>query len=213
MSCGVDEAGRGPVIGPMVVAGVCAPRDALIAIGVRDSKKLSPKRRAYLAEEIRKIASQVIVLVIQPEEIDELRKEMTLNEIEVELFSRIISQIEGNTVYVDAADVDEERFASQILERIGKEIKIISKHKADDTYPEVSAASIIAKVERDRLVEDIKKELGEFGSGYPADERTREFLEEYFEEHGELPPHVRRSWKSAKRLLRRKEQRSLGDFS
>ncbi len=213
MSCGVDEAGRGPVIGPMVVAGVCASRDALISLGVKDSKKLSPKRREKLAKEIRKIASQIIVLVVEPEEIDSLRREMTLNDIEVELFARIISKMNDEVVYVDAADVDEERFAREIALKVRKDVKIISKHKADSLYPEVSAASIIAKVERDRIIEELKKRMGDFGSGYPADSRTKEYLEEYFNEHGDLPPNVRRSWKSAKRFLNRKRQSSLGDFS
>lgn len=213
MSCGVDEAGRGPVIGPMVVAGVCASRDALIRLGVKDSKKLSPKRREKLAKEIREVASQIVVLVVEPEEIDALRREMSLNEIEVELFARIISKMKDRVIYVDAADVDEERFAREIVARVEKDVEIISKHRADSLFPEVSAASIIAKVERDRRIEELKKEIGDFGSGYPADERTKEYLKEYFKKHGDLPPHVRRSWKSARRFLNKKGQSNLGDFS
>lgn len=212
MSCGVDEAGRGPVIGPLVVAGVCGEESKIASLRVKDSKKLSPKRRERLAEEIKKVAAKIVVIKIEPEEIDALRERMTLNEIEVELFARVISQLNGDKVYVDAADVNEERFAEEIKKRLGKDVEIISEHKADSKYPMVSAASIIAKVERDRIINELKKELGEFGSGYPADERTKRFLEEYVREHNELPPHTRHSWKSAKRAIKKKEQKKLGDF-
>ena len=212
MICGIDEAGRGPVIGPMVVAAVCADDEKLKDLNVRDSKKLSPKRREYLAERIKEMAEQIVVRVVDPEEIDTMREKMTMNELEVEIFAEIISELKGDIVYVDAADVDEERFAQEIRKRVCREVKIISKHKADSIYPIVSAASIIAKVERDRIIEEIAKEIGDFGSGYPADERTKKFLEEYYREHGELPPHTRRSWKSSKRLIKKSEQRHLGDF-
>lgn len=213
MICGVDEAGRGPVIGPMVVAGVCADEKEIEALGVKDSKKLTPKRREYLAERIKEVATQVIIRVVEPEEIDKMRENMTLNEIEVEIFADIISKLEGEIIYVDAADVDEERFARDIEEKIGRDVKIVSKHKADALYPIVSAASIIAKVERDRIIREISEEIGDFGSGYPADERTKRFLEDYYREHGELPPHTRRSWKSAKRLTKKGKQQTLGDYS
>ncbi len=212
MICGIDEAGRGPVIGPLVVAGVCGDESVIASLGVKDSKKLSAKRRERLAEEIKKVASKIVVIRVEPEEIDALREKMTLNDIEVELFARVISQLEGNRVYVDAADVNEERFAEEIKKKLGMDVEIISEHRADSRYPIVSAASIIAKVERDRIIEELKEELGEFGSGYPADERTKRFLEEYVREHNELPPHTRHSWKSAKRAMKRREQRKLGDF-
>ncbi len=212
MICGVDEAGRGPVIGPLVVAGICGDERVIASLGVKDSKKLSAKRREKLAEEIKKVASKIIVIRVEPEEIDALREKMTLNDIEVELFARVISQLNGDKVYVDAADVNEDRFAEEIKKRLGKDVEIISEHKADSKYPMVSAASIIAKVERDRIINELKKELGEFGSGYPADERTKRFLEEYVRGHNELPPHTRHSWKSAKRAMKKKEQKKLGDF-
>ena len=212
MNCGVDEAGRGPGIGPMVVAGVCAEREKLVGLGVKDSKKLSPKRREYLAGEIRKIAEKIVVRVIEPEEIDKMREEMTINELEVRIFAEVIDKLQGSEIYVDAADVNEERFAEEISSILSYAPKIISKHKADDLFPEVSAASIIAKVERDKIIEMIAEEIGEFGSGYPADERTKEFLKKYYEEHGELPPHVRRSWKSAKKIIAESSQKNLDMF-
>ncbi len=212
MVCGVDEAGRGPVIGPLVVAGVCADEDFLRSIGIRDSKKLSPKRREYLANIIKERADKVEILILEPEDIDAMRENMTLNEIEVVLFAKVIEKLGCDKVYVDAADVDEERFAQEIKSRLSRDVEIVSKHKADDIYPIVSAASIIAKVERDSLIAEIAEEIGDFGSGYPADPRTVEFLEKYYSEHGELPPHTRHSWKSAKRLVKKKQQRTLDTF-
>ncbi|NPA75364.1 MAG: ribonuclease HII [Euryarchaeota archaeon] len=212
MVCGVDEAGRGPVIGPMVVAGVCANEEFLREIGVRDSKRLTPGRRERLAELIKNEAERVVVRVVAPEEIDRMRESMTINELEVQVFSEVITELHAEVVYVDAADVNEERFAEKIKARVPFEVEIISRHKADDIYPAVSAASIIAKVERDRLIEKIASEIGDFGSGYPADPRTTEFLLQYYREHGAMPPHVRMSWKSVKKIIKRVEQSTLDAF-
>ncbi len=212
MSCGVDEAGRGPAIGPLVIAGVCADRDRLVEIGVKDSKRLSRKRRERLEKEIREIASRIVVKVIEPEEIDKLREKLTLNEIEVHGFAEVIEKLECAEVYVDAADVDAQRFAEDIKKLLSRDVKIISAHKADAIYPEVSAASIIAKVERDRRIDELVKEIGDFGSGYPADPRTSRFLEEYYREHGSFPPHTRHSWKNVKKIKERAQQKNLEDF-
>ena len=212
MGCGVDEAGRGPVIGPMVIAGVCADEKKLMKIGVKDSKKLSPSRREKLAQEIRKIADKIVIRKVEPEEIDETRNVMTINKMEEKLFADIIRELHCKKVYVDAADVDEERFARNILSYLNKEVKIISRHKADDIYPEVSAASIIAKVERDKIIEEISKEIGEFGSGYPSDPRTREFIKEYCRKYGKLPPHTRKSWDTVKKIIAEMKQKSLDGY-
>ncbi len=212
MSCGVDEAGRGPVIGPMVIAGVCADDDFLKSIGVRDSKKLSPKRRERLAELIRENADRVVIRVVSPEEIDRMRENMTINELEVRIFAEVIGELNTTRVYVDAADVNEERFGEEINRLLSAPIEIISQHRADESFPAVSAASIVAKVERDRAIAKITEEIGDFGSGYPADPRTYEFLLKYYMEHGTMPPHTRMSWKSVKKIMRMAEQRTLDHF-
>ena len=212
MGCGVDEAGRGPVIGPMIIAGVCASRKKLMEIGVKDSKKLSPSRREKLAEEIRKMADKIVIRRVEPEEIDEYRDSMTINQMETMMFASVIKELRCKRVYVDAADVDELRFAEDILSHLNKEVEIISRHKADDIYPEVSAASIIAKVERDRIIEKISEEIGYFGSGYPSDSRTREFIKEYYKKHGKLPPHIRKSWDTVKKLISETKQTKLDGY-
>ncbi len=222
---GIDEAGRGPVIGPMVIAAVIVDEDnipKLEELGVRDSKKLTPKRRERLFDEIIKLLDDYVILELWPEEIDS--REGTLNEFEVENFVKALNslKVKPDIVYIDAADVKEERFGEEIRKRLKFEAEIIAEHKADDKFVPVSAASIIAKVTRDRAIEGLKEEYGEIGSGYPSDPRTRAFLEEYYKQYGEFPPMVRRSWKTLRKIeknlraeIRPKEkkgQRSLEDF-
>ncbi len=212
MSCGIDEAGRGPVIGPMVIAGICASRRILLELGVKDSKRLSSKRREHLAEEIRKVADKIVVRVVEPEEIDGMRMSMTMNKMEALLFAQVIEELQCGEIYVDAADVDEERFSSEIGKHLKRDVKIISKHRADSIYPEVSAASIIAKVERDRRIKKIAKKIGDFGSGYPSDPRTIEFLVNYYRKNGKLPPYVRRSWATVRKIIAKTTQNSLDSY-
>ncbi|MEO2151636.1 MAG: ribonuclease HII, partial [Thermococcus sp.] len=109
-------------------------------------------------------------------------------------------KVKPDVVYADAADVDEERFGRELKERLGFKAEIIAKHRADALFPVVSAASIVAKVTRDREIEKLKAEYGEIGSGYPSDPRTRAFLENYYREHGAFPPIVRRGWKTLKKI-------------
>ena len=178
MICGIDEAGRGPVIGPMVIAGVIVSDDVeLMELGVKDSKRLSPNRRSELFEEITEI-SDYSIRVIPAEEIDSLRKSTSLNKIESNNFASIIQELcsEGDVAYVDSASTDEKSFGLEIKNKVDQNVDIISKHEADDTYPIVSAASIIAKVRRDEEVQKISEKIGEdIGSGYPSDMKTRDF--------------------------------------
>jgi len=198
---GIDEAGRGPVIGSIFVAGV-ANFEGLAEIGVKDSKRLSPAKREYLASLIEE-AADFYVVEMSAREIDERRKRQTLNEITVELFSKVLKHFRPDRAFVDAADVKPERFATNLRSNYrgegAGEIDIIAEWKADERYPLVSAASIIAKVHRDRSIRELEAELGaEIGSGYPADPKTIQFLKELLKE-GEmedLPRYVRQSWRT-----------------
>jgi len=218
MICGVDEAGRGPVLGPMVVAGLNLKDDSkLIEFRVRDSKKIEPKRREILAKKIKEIASNIEILVISAKDIDDMRKVMTLNEIEVNAFTKVIKKLKPETCYVDSADVNETRFAKDILSGLSFKSDIISKHKADDIFPIVSAASILAKTRRDEEVRIIAKKLegkikSPLGSGYPADPITQKFLKKWLELYEDLPPYTRRSWKTAQNILKEKKFKRLDDF-
>ena len=218
MICGLDESGRGPVLGSLVVAGVTFEDDhELREYNVRDSKKIAPKRRETLAEKIKEIAADYEVILISASDIDDMRKIMTLNEIETNAFSKVITKLKPDVCYVDSADVNDKRFGRDILSRLSFKPKIISKHKADDIYPIVGAASILAKTTRDENVRKIAKELEKklnlpLGSGYPADPITQKFLRTWVETFGELPPYTRRSWKTAQKILKGSKIKKLDDF-
>jgi ribonuclease HII len=210
---GVDEAGRGPVIGPLVVAGVGVESDVpLRQLNVRDSKKLSPERREALAPEIEKL-TKYEVLVIPAERIDVMRAEMSLNDFEAKLFAEVIERLHPETAYVDAADVDEIEFKRCVRRELRFDVEIVSQHNADELFPVVSAASILAKVCRDREMRAIEQEIGMLvGSGYASDADTIGFLEQWIREKGSLPPHTRASWDTARRLLAGAKSRKLDDF-
>lgn len=204
---GVDDAGRGAVIGPLVIAGVLVREEdlpRLKELGVKDSKLLSPHRREVLAVEIKKIVKNFNVAKLSPREIDIVvnsgRKLHKLNYLEAQTMARVIEALRPDLVYVDASDVLEERFKQHILECMSFRVNIISEHKADRNYVVVSAASIIAKVERDNAIAELSKTLGNIGSGYPSDPRTMSFLKECCEKLEEYPDFVRKSWKPAKKV-------------
>ena len=205
--CGIDEAGRGPVIGPMVVVGVWADREGegrLRQMGVRDSKKHGKKKREELSEKIRREFFYDFV-VVNPEDIDALRETMSLNDLEIHIFAKIGRSRRADVYYLDSADVDEGRFGRSFLGKMGFDADVVSEHEADVNYPVVSAASIVAKVERDSLLEEIRKEIEPelgvpLGSGYPSDERTRLFIKKWIEKFGDVPPHTRRSWKTVQKI-------------
>jgi len=214
MICGVDEAGRGPVIGPLVVCGVAVETDVpLRQMNVRDSKKLSAERREALVPEIQKCCTYEL-LVVPAEDIDAMRKEMTLNDYEARLFATVIEKLHPEVAYVDSADVDEHEFKKAILRSLPFDVDLVSKHRADDLFPVVSAASIIAKVHRDAAIRKIEAELGQkVGSGYSHDAETIGFLERWIREKGSLPPHTRASWDTARRLLSAANTHKIDDFA
>jgi ribonuclease HII len=218
MICGVDEAGRGPCFGPLVVAGILVENDAeLVRIGVNDSKQLTPKKREQLAPQITRLATKYELIILPATDIDDLRKTMTINQLEVFAFSKIIEKLKPDICYVDAADVNEERFGRDILSHLSFKPQMISRHKADEMYPIVGAASILAKVTRDDHVRRIAQELEPklnlpFGSGYPADPVTKKFLETWVSRFGSLPPYVRRSWETCQKLMNEQKTKRLDEF-
>ncbi|MBW6518912.1 MAG: ribonuclease HII [ANME-2 cluster archaeon] len=202
---GVDEAGKGPVLGPMIVAGVVMEENKLPdlqLLGVKDSKVLSPMRRNYLSAKIKEIAADYHILEISAAQIDEMRKIMTMNQLMVVTHSKVLENLRPDRAYLDAADIKEERFGVNVKKKYDGPIEIIAKHKADATYPIVAAASILAKVQRDRIIRDMEKEMGMvLGSGYPSDPKTKKFLEEWLKSNKSLPDIARHSWKTSENLL------------
>lgn len=207
---GVDEAGRGCIIGPLVVAGVLIEEkelERLRLLGVKDSKRLPPRRREYLKGEIESIALKCAYFEIPPRAIDRAveggKRLRRLNYLEAVAMARVIGELKPDWVYIDSPDVDPSRLANQILRVLRWKPQLFCEHNADEARPIVSAASILAKVRRDSIIEELKRVYGDFGSGYPSDKRTIEFLERTLREDGECPPYVRRSWKTVKRILMR----------
>lgn len=191
---GIDEAGRGSVLGPLVVCGVAIEENRvkyLERLKLRDSKKLSPKRRIVLSRKIKKIA-ECYPVKITAQDIDLLRsKDVNLNEIEKIAMKKIIGDSEPDISIIDCIDVKPKRFKAEI-ETYKENLEVVAEHKADDNYVIVSAASIVAKVERDSEVQKIRKEFKEIGSGYPSDPKTIAFLKKTSYE--DLPDFVRKSW-------------------
>ncbi len=215
---GIDEAGRGAVIGPMVVAGATVIRGdnaKLKKLGVRDSKLLSPKRREYLAGKLEGILKDVVVVKISPCKIDDYNKRgVNLNKLEAMKMADILDCLDPSEVFIDSPESNAGKFRETMLKMIKGKPEMVVEHKADVKYPVVSAASIIAKVERDAEIEKLKKEYGLKGSGYPSDERTIEWMKSYLREHGKFPEKglVRFSWDTTKRMLGEKKQKGIGGF-
>ena len=202
MFCGVDEAGRGSVMGPLVVGAVYVEDDSVLKeIGVRDSKKLTPKSRERMYDQIVTEAADYAIVIASAADIDDRRTRMSLNEVELEMFREAVSKIPVTRVYADCPDVNEMSFPSALSIRLNN-ITVIGRHKADDTYPVVSAASIVAKVTRDRMIEDISREFGvDIGSGYPSDQQTMDFIKGWIKKNGVSPKHTRNSWEPVRKLL------------
>jgi ribonuclease HII len=205
---GVDDAGRGAVIGPLVIAGVMTKQEnlpKLAQLGVKDSKLLTPHRRETLAAQIKQTVEKYVIAKLSPQEIDDVVengvKLHKLNRLEAQTMAKVIETLKPDKAYVDASDILEERYKHHILECLTFKIEIVSEHKADRNYPIVSAASIIAKVERDKTITDLAYTHGDFGSGYPSDPKTIDYLKNYLQKHVQYPDFVRKSWKPAKKVL------------
>ncbi len=208
LKIGVDEAGRGPVIGPLVVCAMCIPEDdegVLRKIGARDSKELSPAQRRSIYEKILSEAKSsewgVGIVLCEAERIDLNSQSSDLNRLEIELFAEAIEAAADSDsrgiVMADACDVNEERFTNRLVSHLGSdwsEWTVVSRHGMDSQSVVAGAASILAKVNRDDAISAIEARLGiRIGSGYPSDPLTREAVRELVS--GELPHEcLRWSW-------------------
>jgi len=196
---GLDEAGRGPVLGPLVICGYAVGEDAvagLSALGVADSKALSAEVRSRLAPLLRKAAVRVVMRVIEPAEVDRAVDAGGLNQLEVREFVSIIREVAPDIVQLDALTSRPGRFGRLIGELVRPLApRMVSENKADTRYPAVQAASVLAKVERDAAIEVLRAAHGEVGSGYPGDPLTKAFLKSC--DPRDYPPCVRRSWKTS----------------
>ncbi|MBU0980929.1 MAG: ribonuclease HII [Nanoarchaeota archaeon] len=209
--CGIDEAGRGPVIGPMVMCGVAIEESdhyKLVQLGVKDSKLLSPRKRKTLSRKIREL-TQWKVIQLSPAEVDQavLSKGTNLNWLEAKTTALILKELKPDKAWIDCPSPNTKAYeARMVMELGGLDIDLVTENKADVNYPVVSAASIIAKVTRDNEIAAIERKLKlPIGSGYPADPITQKFLKDYGRKHPDI---FRKSWQSWKRA----SQMKLGEF-
>ena len=220
---GIDDAGRGPVIGPMVLAGCLITEDAekeLKRLGVKDSKQLTKKRRAFLESHIKEKAKAFATQVKHPLEID--GKEnfgINLNDLEAQMAAKIINEIntamgvDGTKirVVIDCPSPNRTKWRDVVRTNIENlsNLEVVCEHKADVNYVAVSAASILAKEEREREMDILRKKYGDrIGSGYCSDPKTKKFLKnniKKLEHHGIF----RKSWKTWKRAKHNAGQKKL----
>lgn len=201
---GVDEAGRGAWIGPLVVGAVGVSRDGLGAVartGARDSKTLTAPRREAILEALSRCAT-LRAVDASPAEVDRHVVDGRLNALEARLFGDLLRPFAPAEARVDACDANAQRFARSVARHAGPDVRVLARHHADATDPLVGAASIVAKVHRDRAVRVLAEELGEeIGSGYPSDPVTVRFVRRTVPPGSALPPWLRRSWSTTRRVI------------
>ena len=203
--CGVDEAVRGSMLGPLVVAGITISKSKiklLKKLGVRDSKKLSPAAREYLYKKIIETVDDYHVIRIPPRVIDKSVANHSLNHLEAKYMARVISKLSPSTAFVDSCDVNSKRFGKEISE-LTSNTKIRSYHHADSKFVTVSAASILAKVSRDRAIMRLGKNH-DIGSGYPSDPKTKMFVKKSLRRNRDMP-FLRKSWKPVQILMKKRK--------
>jgi len=219
LTLGIDDAGRGPVIGPIVLAGCLLTKEQsreLKKLGVKDSKDLTNKRREFLAEKIKKTAETFETTLAHPNEIDNnLNNGTNLNILEAILAARIINKINKGfkeiKVIIDCPSVSIEKWKNILKTKIENlsNLEIICEHKADKNHVEVSAASILAKSTREKEMDSLREKFGkQIGSGYSSDVVTCNFLEKYAEKHKE-DGIFRQTWSTWKNACAKIQQKKL----
>ncbi len=208
---GIDESGRGPVCGPMVMCGYLIEEDkidTLKELGVKDSKLLSREKRTKLAPILKNTADDYVLLKISAEEID--KRVSNLNRLEIEKMQQIINALNPDKVVIDSPEVNTAKFTEKIRSKLkNKKLNIVSENYADKKYLEVGAASILAKHLRDKEIAKLCEAHGDFGSGYPSDENTIRFLKAWIKKNKEFPDFVRKSWFTAQKIKEDKQQKTL----
>jgi ribonuclease HII len=201
---GIDEAGRGAWLGPLVVGAVAVPRGSLatiVATGARDSKTLSARRREAILAKLEGCA-EVRSVEASPAEVDRHVAVGRLNELEARLFGGLARPFAPAEARVDACDANARRFGFSVARHAGPQVRVLARHHADALDPLVGAASVVAKVRRDRALRLLAEELGEeVGSGYPGDAATVRFVRRYVDRSRPLPEWLRRSWATTRRVI------------
>jgi ribonuclease HII len=213
---GVDEAGRGSIIGPLVVAGISFKKaniSGLRKIGVKDSKALTPKCRASLFVQLKEMANSICIYKIDCNVVDDNVCSKRLNKLEAQTMAHIINNLHADKVYVDSCDVNPNRYEDYIRSYLpALKLKLYSMHHADSINIVVSAASIVAKITRDEEIEKIRKTHCNIGSGYPCDDKTMGFIRDWVSKYKCPPNFARKSWRPLKQMLEEIQQYKLSQF-
>jgi len=214
---GVDEAGRGSIIGPLVIAGISIRQDRIMDlhhVGVRDSKMLTAKARASLFAIISEMVDSLCIYKIDCSVIDENVLSKGLNKLEAETMAYVIENLKADMVYVDSCDTNPRRYKNHIESRlITSKSKLYSMHHADSLNIVVSAASIIAKIVRDGEIQEIRKTHCNIGSGYPSDEKTMRFIRNWVSEYKCAPRFARKSWRPLRDMLEEVSNYKITQFN
>lgn len=209
---GIDEAGRGPVIGPLIIAGVMIEEGSEKEIdGVRDSKLLTHGRRIQLGKKIIE-NSDFKIIEVSPKEIDKVLEShnLNLNWLEAHKQAEIINELKPDKVIIDCPSPNCKKFTEYLQNLlVNKKIKLVVEHKADFKYAVCSAASILAKVRREEAMDKIKQKYGETGPGYSSNPITQKFVKKNWEKHPEI---FRKTWATWKNHKKMKGQMRLGEF-
>ncbi len=222
LTLGIDDAGRGPIIGPMVLAGCLLDSKAekeLKRLGVKDSKQLTQKRREFLSEKIKEKAETFEIILTSPLEIEEKNnKGIKLNELEAIKAAEIINKINKGykkiKIIVDCPSPNITKWTDYLKTKIKdlSNLEISCEHKADKNHVSVSAASILAKTIREKEMDKLRKKYGsQIGSGYPSDPLTLKFLEKHANKYHN-DGIFRKTWETWKKIRRKGSQKKLGDF-
>jgi ribonuclease HII len=213
---GVDEAGRGSIIGPLIIAGIAIKHlklAELSKIGVKDSKKLTKKLRANMFSRIVDLADSLCIYKIEPDEVDDNVFLNKLNKLEAEAMAVVINNLHVDEVYIDCCDVNQERYKEYVkCSLVSCNTKLYSMHHADQLNIVVSAASIIAKIVRDNEIQAIRRIHHSIGSGYPSDEKTMYFIREWVQKYKNAPWFARKSWRPLRTILYENRQVKLTYF-
>lgn len=222
LTIGIDDAGRGPLIGPMILAGVLANKEQerkFKSKNIRDSKDIPQPERVSLEKLIKENSISHKVIAITPFEIDSALNSpgTNLNKLEASISSKIINALntkkEKIKVIIDCPSTNIQAWKSEVQSKITnpENIELICEHKADVNHVSVSAASVLAKVKRESEVSKIRKQFGDIGSGYPSDPKTKEFLKKYGKDLADEGI-FRKSWSTWKKLYPEKSQATLEGF-
>jgi len=222
LTLGIDDAGRGPLIGPMVLAGVLANKNQerkFKSKNIRDSKDTPHEERVAQARFIKENSIANKIIKISPFEIDSALNTAgtNLNKLEASISAKIINSLntkkEKIKAIIDCPSTNIQAWQSEVQSKIAhpENIELICEHKADTNHVSVSAASVLAKVTREEAVAKIKKQFGEIGSGYPADPITKEFLKKHGKDLSEEGI-FRKSWATWKKLFPERGQATLEGF-